>query len=55
MRGQPLTTTLPPADHDYIVGLAKALGQSVSSVLAVIVREHIEAEERRLKTPRKRK
>jgi hypothetical protein len=53
MRGQPLSTTLPPADHDYIVGLAKALGQSVSSVLAVIVREHIEAEERRLTRKRK--
>jgi hypothetical protein len=45
VRGQPLTTTLPKEDHDYIVGLAKALGQSVSSVLARIVREHIQAEE----------
>lgn len=58
MRGQPLTTTLPPEDHNYIVGLANAMGQSVSSVLAEIIRKHIAAEEARLTQPavsRKRK
>jgi len=60
MRGTPMTTTLPPADHAYIEGLAKALGQSVSSVLAEIIRNHIVAEERRWTStpaapPRKRK
>lgn len=55
MRGQPLTTTLPPEDHNYVVGLAKALNQSVSSVLAEIVHNHIAAEARRLNATRKRK
>jgi hypothetical protein len=53
-----MTTTLPPADHAYIEGLARALGQSVSSVLAEIIHKHIEAEEARLTkpaSPRKRK
>ena len=69
MRGKPLTTTLKPEDHAYIEGLAKALNQSVSSVLAEIVHNHIVlaeivhnhivAEERRWTStpavPRKRK
>ena len=60
MRGQPLTTTLKPEDHAYIVGLAKATNQSVSSILEEIVHNHIVAEERRWTStpaapPRKRK
>jgi predicted DNA-binding protein len=57
MRGTPMTTTLPPADHAYIEGLAKALGRSVSSVLAEIIHKHITAEVERLsnEAPRKRK
>lgn len=56
MRGTPITTTLPEADHKYVEGLAKALGQSLSSTLAEIVRSHIEAEEKRLtQTKRKQK
>lgn len=53
MSGRPLTTTLPAPDYSYITGLAKALGRSVSSVLAEIVRKHLEDEERRLKTDRR--
>lgn len=48
MRGQPLTTTLRPEDHAFIVGLANALGRSVSSILEEIVHSHIVAEEQRL-------
>ena len=55
MRGAPLTTTLPPEDAKYVMGLAEAMGISVSSVLAEIVRKHIAAEEARLTQPRKQK
>ncbi len=48
MRGIPQMTTLPVHLSNYVVGLAKLKGLSISKALAMIVEDHFNAEAERL-------
>lgn len=48
MRGIPQMTTLPSHLNEYVLGLAKIKGLSISKTLATIVEDHFNAEAERL-------